>query len=321
MSDPILSAAFGNYDRICPLQTGGVRVNRIDLRIQTLPPTEIFRRMCSDREFDVSEMSLGAHAYLTGSGDNPFVGMPAFVSRAFRHAMVYANADAGIGGPEDLNGKRIAIREWGMTAVVWIVGILMEEHGFDPTTVEWVAELAPRVPIALPAGMQCRYLRPGEDISALLDAGAVDAALVHKVPACFENGSPRVRRVFPDYADAECRYYDRTGIHPIMHCVVVRRDIHERYPLAIGNIYEALREARRQTMVSLRDTGAYSAMVPFLPAVMEQTLQRFGEDFWPYGIEDNRADLERLVHYAHQQGLTPRLLSIEELFHSSFHGN
>lgn len=321
MSDPLLSAAFGNYDRISPLQTGRVRVNRIDLRIQTLSPTEIFRRMCGDHAFDVSEMSMGAHAYLTGTGDNPFVAMPAFISRAFRHSMVYANVHAGIRNPEDLNGKRIAIREWGMTAVVWIVGILTEEHGFDPTTVEWVAEMAPRVPIPMPAGMRIRYLKPDEDISALLDAGDIDAALIHKVPACFENGSPRVRRVFPDYADAECRYYDRTGIHPIMHCVVVRRDIHEKYPSALVGIYEALCEARRQAVASLRDTGAYSAMIPFLPAVMEQTFQRFGDDFWPYGIEKSRADLEALVRYAQQQGLTPRLLSIEELFHSSFHGS
>ncbi len=122
MSDLTLSAAFGNYDRIAPLHTGGVRPRCIELRIETLSPTEIFRRMCSDGEFDVSEMSMGAHAYLTGAGENPFVAMPAFPSRAFRHGMVYANVDAGIDAPEDLNGKRIAIYEWGMTALVWIVG-------------------------------------------------------------------------------------------------------------------------------------------------------------------------------------------------------
>ncbi len=317
MADLSLSAAFGNYDRIYPLQTGAVRVNGIDLRIQTLSPTEIFRRMCSNFEFDVSEMSMGAHAYLTGTGDNPFVGMPAFPSRAFRHGMVYANVDAGIEGPGDLNGKRIAIREWGMTAVVWIVGILAEEHGFDPCSVEWVAELEPRVPIEMPEGTRIRYMAPDEDLSALLDSGGVDAALIHKVPVCFENASPRVRRVFPDYAEAERGYYARTGIQPIMHCVVVRRDIHEKHPRTLAGIYEALCEARRQTMASLRDTGAFSAMIPFLPAVMDETIRSFGDDYWPYGMEQNRADLERLVTYAHQQGLTPRLLAIEELFDES----
>lgn len=317
MTDQSLSAAFGNYDRIHPLQTGAVRAIGIDLRIQTLSPTEIFRRMCSGFEFDVSEMSMGAHAYFAGTGDSPLVGMPAFLSRAFRHGMVYANVASGIQRPEDLNGKRIAIREWGMTAVVWIVGILAEEHGFDLRSVEWVAELAPRVPIEMPEGTRIRYMQPKEDLSALLDSGAVDAALIHQVPACFENASPRVRRVFPDYVAAERDYYAHTGIHPIMHCVVMRRDVHERYPQALAHIYEALCEARRQAMMSLRDAGAYSAMIPFLPAVMDETVRGFGDDYWSYGMEQNRRDLERLVTYAHQQGLTPRLLAIEELFHES----
>ena len=317
MADLILSAAFGNYDRINPLHTGAVRVNGIDLRIQSLPPTEIFRRMCSDLEFDVSEMSMGAHAYLTGSGHNPFVGMPAFPSRVFRHGMVYANVDAGIECAEDLNGKRIAIREWGMTAVVWIVGILAEEHGFDLRSVEWVAERPPRVPIRMPEGTRIRSQSPGEDLSALLESGAVDAALIHEVPACFANASPRVRRVFPDYAEAEREYHARTGLHPIMHCVVVRRDVHEEHPQALASIYDALCEARRQTMTSLRDTGALSAMIPHLPAVMDESFARFGDDYWPYGLERNRADLERFTLYAHQQGLSPRLLAIEELFDES----
>jgi 4,5-dihydroxyphthalate decarboxylase len=317
MSDLILSAAFGNYDRIAPLHTGAVRANGIDLRIQTLSPTEIFRRMCSDREFDVSEMSMGAHAYLIGTGESPFVGMPAFPSRAFRHGMVYANVDAGIEGPGDLNGKRIAIYEWGMTALVWIVGILAEEHGFDLRSVEWVAEREPRVPIEMPEGARVRYMTPGENLSALVDSGAVDAALSHKLPACFAGASPRVRRVFPDYAGVEREYHSRTGIHPVMHCVVVARDIHEKHPQVLASIYEALCEARRETLASLRDTGAYSAMIPFLPAVMDDTVEHFGEDYWPYGVERNRTDLEQFALYAHQQGLTPRVLATEELFGES----
>ncbi len=320
MVDLTLSAAFGNYDRINPLHTGAVQVNGIKLRIQTLTPTEIFRRMCSDLEFDVSEMSMGAHAYLTGRGDNPFVGMPAFPSRAFRHGMVYANVDAGIDCAEDLNGKRIAIREWGMTAVVWIVGILAEEYAFDLRSVEWVVQHPPRVPIEMPEGTRVRYMSRDEDLSALLDSGAVDAALIHEVPACFKNASPRVRRVFADYAEAEREYYGRTGIHPIMHCVVVRRDVHEKYAHALASIYESLCEARRQTMASLRDTGALSVMIPLLPAVMDETLTCFGDDYWPYGLERNRADLERFALYAHQQGLSPRVLAIEELFDESARG-
>lgn len=317
MSDLKLTAAFGNYDRIAPLRNGVVRPDGIDLRILTLPPVEIFSRMCRFLEFDVSEMSMGAHAYLIGAGDSPFVGLPAFPSRAFRHAMVYANAEAGIDRPEDLNGKRIAIREWGMTAVVWIVGILAEEHGLDLRSVDWVAALEPRVPILMPEGVRIRYMAPGETLSSLLESGAVDAALSHQVPACFAGASPRVKRVFPDYAAVERDYYRRTGIHPVMHCVVVRRDVHEQHRWVVRNLYDALCEARRCAMDSLLDTGALSAMVPFLPAVIDDTRDTFGDDFWPYGIELNRVALERFMIYAHQQAITPRRVGVEALFDES----
>lgn len=312
-----LTAAFGNYDRIAPLRDGVVRAQGIDLRILTLPPVEIFRRMCRFLEFDVSEMSMGAHVYLASTGESPFVGIPAFPSRAFRHSMVYANVDSGIDRPEDLNGKRIAIREWGMTAVVWIIGILAEEYGLDARSIDWVAAFEPRVPIPLPEGVRVRYMASGEDLSSLLDSGEVDAALSHQVPACFADGSTRVKRVFDDYAAAERNYYRRTGIHPVMHCVVVRRDVHERYRWIARNLYDALCEARQCAMESLLDTGALSAMVPFLPAVIEDTRNTFGDDFWPYGLEPNRGTLDRFLVYASQQGLTQKPLSVDELFHES----
>ena len=317
MSDLALTAAFGDYDRTAPLVTGAVRVPGVDLRVLTLPPSEIFLRMCRDQEFDVSEMSMGAHAFLSATGDNPFVAVPAFPSRAFRHAMVYAHVDAGIDRPEDLDGKRIAIREWGMTAVVWIVGILAEEHGLDLRTVDWVAEREPRVPIPMPGGARIRVMAPGETLSALLEEGAVDAALIHQVPACFAAGSPRVKRVFPDYAAAERDYYRRTGIHPIMHCVVLRRGLAARHGWLARAIHDALSEARAHAMRALLDTGAYSAMVPLLPSVMDETRALFGDDFWPYGIETNRGALTRFCVYAQQQGLTPRVLAPEELFDAS----
>lgn len=309
-----LHAAFGHYDRVEALRAGTVTPRGVDLRVETLSPGEIFLRMCESLEFDASEMSMGAHAYLCGTGESPFLGIPAFPSRAFRHAMVYANVDAGIEGPEQLNGKRIAIPEWGMTAVVWIVGILAEEHGFDIRTVEWVAERRSRVPIGLPDGMRLRLMTAGETLGGMLESGAVDAALVHHVPECFERGSLRVARVFADYDAAERDYYRRTGLHPIMHCVVVRRDVHSAHPWVARSLFDALCEARRLAMESLRDTGAYAAMLPFLPAAVDEARALFGDDFWPYGLEANRAVLERFAEHACRQGLTARPLPIEDLF-------
>jgi 4,5-dihydroxyphthalate decarboxylase len=312
-----LTAAFGDYDRITALRTGDVRPAGVDLNVLVLSPTAIFARMCRGLEFDASEMSMGAHLHLTGTGDCPFVGMPAFPSRAFRHAMVYAHADAGIDGPEDLNGKRIAIREWGMTAVLWIVGILADEHGLDLRSVEWVAAIPPRVPIPMPAGARMRLMQPGESLSALLESGAVDAALTHQAPECFTRGSPRVRRVFPDYAAAERDFHARTGLHPIMHCAVLRRDVHERHPWALRSLYDAMCEAKAHAARELLDTGTLAAMIPFLPHVMDETRATFGEDWWPYGLDANRECLARMTRYAHAQGLTPRRLEVEELFGDS----
>jgi 4,5-dihydroxyphthalate decarboxylase len=312
-----LTGAFGDYDRMGLLSAGRVRPEGIDLQTITLPPTEIFSRMCKYHEFDLSEMSMGAHCFLLGEGDSPFVGMPAFPSRVFRHSMVYANADAGVDKPEDLNGKRVAIREWGMTAVVWIVGILAEEYGLDVNSIDWVAALEPRVPIQMPKGAKIRYMKPGENISDMLDSGEVDGALFHQVPACFAAGSPRVKRLFPDYGAAEVDYYKRTGVHPIMHCVVLKKTVYEQAPWALRSLYKAICDARKRTMERISDTGALSAMVPLLPAVMDQTREIFGENFWPYGLEANRKTLEKLVLYAHQQGLTPRLLEVGELFGES----
>lgn len=314
MADLTIRAAFADYDRMVPLRTGAIVPRGVALDVDSLPPSDIFSRMCDSGEFHVSEMSMGAHAFLCGAGDAPFLGIPAFLSRAFRHAMVYANVDARIDGPESLNGKRIAIPEWGMTAVVWIIGILAEEHGLDHRSVDWVAARESRVPIPLPDGMRLRLMAPDERLDDLLESGAVHAALTHHVPACFENGSPRVVRVFPDYDAAERDYFARTGLHPIMHCAVVRRDVQERHPWVARSMYEALCDARVHAMERLRDTGAYCAMLPFLPAVVDETRRLFGADFWPYGLERNRRELEKFAGYACQQGLTPRPLAPEELF-------
>jgi 4,5-dihydroxyphthalate decarboxylase len=312
-----LTAAFGDYDRTGLLGRGMVLPEGIDLRVINLPPGEIFYRMCNYLEFEVSEMSMGAYCHLLGMGDSPFVGMPAFPSRAFRHSIVYYNEDSGIEKPEDLNGKRIAIREWGMTSVLWIVGILSEEYGLDITTVDWIAANKARVPIILPEGVRIHYTSEGKSLSDMLENGEVDAAFLHQVPDCFSTGSPRVKRMFHDYKNIEIEYYRKTSIHPIMHCVVLRRDVFERNPWTLRSIYKAMDEARKHTVKALSDNGAYSAMIPLLPAVMDEMRSIFGVNFWPYGLEANRLTLEKLVQYAYQQGLTDRQLSVDELFGKS----
>jgi 4,5-dihydroxyphthalate decarboxylase len=316
-----LTAAFGDYDRTAPLRNGTVRPEGIDLRVLTLPPSEIFARMSRHLEFDVSEMSMGTHLNLLSTGDSPLVAIPAFPSKAFRHVMCYVNVDSGIERPEDLNGKRIAIQEWGMTAIVWIVGILTEEYGFDMNSVEWVAATQPRAAIRMPECAAFRYMTAEESLSELLEAGEVDVALIHQVPACFAAGSPRVRRLFDDVHSVELDYYRRTAIHPIMHCVVLRADVNAAAPWAARSLYTALAESRDHALARLHDFGAYGSTLPFLPTAVEEADAIFGSDLWAYGIESNRATLEPLMRYAHQQGLTDRLIGIEEAFSPAVQGD
>lgn len=312
-----LTAALGDYDRTSMLSRGKISPEGIDLQVIHLSPVDIFYRMCNFLEFHISEMSMGAHCHLLGAGQSPFIGMPAFPSRAFRHSMIYYNVRSGIQKPEDLNGKRIAIREWGMTASIWMIGILMEEYGLDPTSIEWIAAKKPRVDIDFPPDVHIRYMNAGQDLSLMLDRAEVDAALLHQVPACFASGSAHVKRLFPNYRSAEIDYYKRTGIHPIMHCVVVRKDVYKENPWVLRSVYDALVEAKKNAMEALRDEGAYSTMIPLLPSVMEEMREIFGTDFWPYGVKANQATLEKLVIFAYKQGISSRLLSVYELFGES----
>ena len=314
MAELTLTAALSEYDRTNPLRTGDIRPDGIDLRVLALPTAEIFYRMCHYQEFDASEMSMSAHTYLLGRGEGPFVGMPAFLSRAFRQNAIYVNADAGIEKPEDLNGKRIGIFQWGITGSVWLLGTLAEEYGLDFTSVEWVAETESRVPMKLPKGVRLRFTEKGQNVSDMLERGEVDAALYLRVPESFTRNPSRVRRLFPDYKKVEIDYYRRTGIHPMMHCVVLRRDIYERAPWALKSLYKALCEAKRHAYRLVADTARLTTVLPLLPAAVDEVHQIFGDDYWPYGMERNRAALEKFLLYAHQQGVTPRKLAVEELF-------
>ena len=314
MNDSELYAAFADYDRIAPLRTGDVLPHGFHWQIACLEPSDIFARMCSNLEFDIAEMSMGAHLFATGAGDSAWIAVPAFPSRAYRHSMVYARADRGINTAQNLNGKTIVIREWGMTALIWIIGILADEYDFDMRSVDWVAARPPRVPLQLPQGVRLRYLSEGETISSVLEQGAVDAALYHEELDCFTRQPDLIKRVFANYAQAEMEYQQRTSMHPIMHCVVFRRELQARMPQLSDELFDVLERARQHAKTQLLKTGTLASMIPFLPQILEQTQASFGTDWWPYGLEANYACLQTLSGYAHAQGLTPELLRPEQLF-------
>ncbi|MBI4444878.1 MAG: ABC transporter substrate-binding protein [Acidobacteria bacterium] len=315
-----ITLATGRYDRVMPFSLGEVVPEGVTVNHLMMPVEDVFWRMVRHHEFDVAEMSLGHHVTLCGSGNSAFVAIPVFPSRFFRHSCVFIHLRSGVSSFEDLRGKAVGIPEYSMTAIVWLKGILQHEHGVHPTEVVWkqggVNEPGriEKVAFNYPPDARVEKIPPGETLSHLLELGEIAALFCARSPDCFLAGSPQVGRLFPDYRQVEEAYYRRTGIFPIMHTIVIRRPLYEQNPWLARALYRAFSEARRLTLKRLYDTSALAVMLPWLIDEIERERAFFGEEFWPFGLEKNRKVLETFLQYAHEQGLTPKLLAPEELF-------
>jgi 4,5-dihydroxyphthalate decarboxylase len=314
-----LSFACGDYDRVRALRDGRVRPEGVELEFLPLSPEEIFFRQMVHREFDVSELSLGS--YVAGLHRNAgFIAIPVFPSRAFRHSAIYVNAGAGIAKPEDLRGKRVGVAEYQLTANVWVRGILEDEHGVHPRDIQWLTggleELGRREKVALrlPGDVRIEPIPEGETLSGMLERGDIDALVTPRLPGPFKRGAPSVRRLFADVRSVEVAYYKRTRIFPIMHTVVISRDIYDRDPWIAQSLTKALGEAKRLCAESLVETAAPASMLPWMHDELARVQELMGEDWWPYGIEPNRATLETFLRYARTQGITPNDIAVEDLF-------
>jgi 4,5-dihydroxyphthalate decarboxylase len=309
-----LTLACGPYDRTHALADGSIRPDGIDLNYVTLQPAEIFWRMLQYREFDAAEMSLSNYTTLASQGDAPFIAIPAFPSRVFRHGYFFVNTDKKIEQPRDLVGKRGGVPEYSMTAAVYMRGLLQHEYGVMPNQVSWVQGREDRLQHKLPADIKLTQAPRGVELGDLLERGELDFLLTANNPLSFRRGSPKVRRLFPNYAELEKDHYRRTKIYPIMHTVVIRREIFERDPWVAMSLYKAFCVAKERAYQLLLETGSPKASFAWLQAMIEEERRIIGPDWFPYGIEANRESLGALLQYTHEQGLTDRLLRIEELF-------
>jgi 4,5-dihydroxyphthalate decarboxylase len=309
-----------NYDRTRALMDGSVRPDGIELNYLNMPVEETFFRMLRHREFDCAEMSLSSYAVSLHKPDRPFVAIPVYPSRFFRHSCIYVNADAGIHEPKDLIGKRIGNPEYQMTAPVWIRGILSDHYGVPVDSVRYATggEEEPgrseKIKLDLPANIHVEPIGPTQTLSAMLLSGEIDALYTARMPSSFLSGGGRVKRLFENYVDVERAYFRSSGIFPIMHVVAVRRDVYEANRWVAQSLYKAFVEAQRRTYADLNDTAALKAMLPWLTAHVEDARREMGDDFWPYGLERNRKTLDTFLRYHHEQGLSRRLLSADELF-------
>ncbi|MBV8580629.1 MAG: ABC transporter substrate-binding protein [Candidatus Eremiobacteraeota bacterium] len=313
-----LSLACWDYDRTRALADGRVQPDGIELIYQSLPVEETFFRQARHREFDVAEMSLSSYCVSKFLPDDPFVAIPVFPSRAFRHSIVYVNERSGIREPKDLIGKRFGTPEYQLTANVWIRGILSDEYGVPVDSVTYVTggEETPGRPeklkLELPPSIRVTPIGATQTLAAMLASGEIDAFHGPRKPSTHD--APGVRRLFPDYVADEKAYYARTGIFPIMHVVVIRRDVYERDHWVAMALYKAFAEAQRRTYDDFRQTAALKAMLPWAAAEAEATRALMGEDWWPYGLAGNEKTLATFARYSHEQGLSKRVLTPRDLF-------
>jgi 4,5-dihydroxyphthalate decarboxylase len=314
-----LSIAFWDYDRVRPLIDGTIQPDGIELAPVISRPSETFFRMLRHQEFEVSELSFSNYTMLRSRGEDPFIAIPVFPSRQFRHSCIYVNRNAGIEEPKDLIGKRIGVPEYSMTAAVFARGFLLHEYGVAPETIEWFSgtqdglQRPSRIDFDLP-GVRLTRMPAERDMGPMLETGAIDAIVSPNAPKALGLPGSPVRRLFADYRQAEKTYFAKTGIFPIMHTVVLRKDVHERHPWAAKSLFDAFEKAKAWAYQQLSETDALKVTLPWVVAEMEETRRLMGPDFWPYGIEPNRLSIETLPQYLHEQHLAPRRASAEELF-------
>ena len=314
MANLRLSFACGPYDRTAAIRDGSIKPDGIDITYLTMQPAEIFWRMLQYREFDVSELSLSNYTTLVSRGNAPFIAIPVFPSRVFRHGYFFINTRCGIERPEDLAGKRGGVPEYTMTAAVYMRGLLQHEYGVMPGSISWTQGRADRLGHPLPKNIKLTQAAPGTELGDLLDRGELDFLITANTPLSFRRGSPNVARLFPDYAAAEKDYYRRTKIYPIMHTIVIRRDVYDRDPWVAASLYKALCESKERCYRLLVEGGTPKASFAWLQPLIEEEQAIIGPDWFPYGIAQNKASIEALLQYSHEQGLSARRLKLEELF-------
>jgi 4,5-dihydroxyphthalate decarboxylase len=315
-----VSLACCDYDRTRALFDGRVEVEGCEVAATAIEPEEAFHRAFRHQEFDVTELSMSSHTLLVSRGQNHYVGIPAFVSRVFRHSGIYIRTDRGIRTPADLAGRLVGLPEYQMTANVWIRGMFHDDFGVKASQIRWrnggleQPGREERAPLVLPPEIE---LKPGpkdRSLSDLLAAGDLDAIISARAPSCVDNGAPNVGRLFPDYRKVEEDYFSRTGIFPIMHIIGIRRSLAEANPWLPVNVLKAFVRAKELCWYELGQIGHLFTSLPWGVSEFQAARNLMGPDYWSYGFGPNAKQLELFTRYHHEQGISARKVAPEELF-------
>ena len=316
-----MTFASGLYDRMVPLATGEVRPKGIDLNfLEFHHPRDIFDKQGANQEFDACELSTSEYITQYCAGNRPFVAIPVFPSRAFRHGFIAVNSNK-VKTPKDLEGKRVGVQLYTMTAAVWQRGTLQHEYGVDIDTIEWVegkmegpgshgkpSALPPLKPVKITTNTKPKSL------SQLLEDGDIDATIGADPPECLGR-APHIKRLFPNFKEVEMEYYKKTSIFPVMHLVVLRRDFYEKNKFAASSLFEAFNESKELARKRMNYTSALRYMLPWLPEALDEIKEVFDGDCWPYGLVDqNRKTIEALTEYLHEQSMIEWKPTVDELF-------
>jgi 4,5-dihydroxyphthalate decarboxylase len=314
MSRVTLTMAMAATDRTRPVLDGRVAINGVELLPLVGEPEDIFRRALRDKAFEISELSMGSHIVTTARGDSSYVGVPIFLSRAFRHSAIYIRTDRGIRTAADLAGRIIGLPEYQQTAALWVRGILREHCGVDTRGIAWRTG-GERVAITLPDGFDVKPL--GRDLQIALAEGAIDALIAPRPPACFTDGSAPVARLYPDYKSEEIAWHKASGFFPIMHCIAIRKDVAERHPWLPLELFRAFSKAKALSLAELQLVNLLRVSLPWIAAAYEEQAAIMGGDPWPYGFARNREEVAAMIRYAVADGLAAQAITPEALFHPS----
>jgi len=317
-----LSVAMGDYDRTRALLDGRIQIDGVDPVYMTLTPEEMFFRAMRSQDFDITELSFSSYLVKHSRGDCPYIAVPVFLSRAFRHTSIYVRKDR-IKRPEDLKGCRIGIPEYQLTAIVWARAILQDEFGVRPSDVTWVRGgidmpgRPEKIKLQLPADVRVEPAPEGRTISDMLDRGEIDGFIAPRPPGATALRNENIAWLFDDPTAEAKDYFRRTGVFPIMHVVGVRKTLAQAHPWLPGAVFKAFSQSKDHALEQLSDTSATKVTMPFVEEMLKAARETLGEDYWSYGVQANRRTLETFVRHHHGQGLSERLVPVEDIFHPS----
>lgn len=315
-----LTFACGRYDRVAALFDGRVAISEVALRHIALPPEELFPRALRGGEFDIFELSCGAYLIRRSQGFSDIVGLPIFLSHSFRHSGFYIRTDRGITKPEDLRGRILGVPDYWMTGAIWMRGLLSDDYDVGPQEIAWRTGglNRPRIPAVtapkLPRDLRITEIASHDTLSEQLRRGEIDGILTSDIPESFREYAPHVGRLFENYRVAEQDYARRTGLHPIMHLLAVRLAVLEKFPELSESLMHAFAMARDCALADLSELSAIHATLPWAASYAAEAREVLGDKLWPYGIEENRGEIETLTRYAYEQNLIPHQLSVGDIF-------